>query len=574
MRLHILPLSQFVWRGVSRNGTVLPSRRKPFRAFALGLVLLVAMVLDNQAATLTWTGTAGDGKVPTANNWSPSQAPTTGDLLIFSGSTSLTPQMAPNLTLGSISFASGASAFTLGGVGTYTINTSAGVTNNSTNTQIIGNNVTLGAAQTWNATNGNLSFSGTITDGGFDLTIAGTSNTAISGVVAGTGGLTKNGSGILTLSGGANNTYSGVTTVNDGELDLNKTATKNAFAGNLTVGDSTGASSSAIVKLLAANQIPAVAISINNDGLFNLNNNSDTVGALAMTSGNVSTGTGTLTLGGDVTTNADSTSAVISGNLGLGGNRNFTVADGAAATDLNVTAVVSGAFTVTKSGAGTMVLAGTNTYTKATAVNAGALFVNGSTVSGSAFTVNNSGTVLGGSGTIGGSVTLASGTHLEPGASGIGSTAILHTGALTMQSGSIFNVDLNTAAAGTGFDQVSVTGTVNVTGSILTVNPSAGLHVGDKLAIVLNDSSDAITGTFSGLAQGSSFSSGAWSFSIDYAANGGDGTANDIVLTVTAVPEPSTYVTGLLSLGAVAVFQRRWLWRRRSKADSVDLRQV
>lgn len=37
------------------------------------------------AATLTWTGEAGDGKWSTPGNWSPVQAPAKGDSVVFSG---------------------------------------------------------------------------------------------------------------------------------------------------------------------------------------------------------------------------------------------------------------------------------------------------------------------------------------------------------------------------------------------------------------------------------------------------------------------------------------------------------
>jgi hypothetical protein len=69
---------------------------------------------------------------------------------------------------------------------------------------------------------------------------------------------------------------------------------------------------------------------------------------------------------------------------------------------------------------------------------------------------------------------------------------------------------------------------------------------------VNNDSTDAVTGQF---AQVSSVTSGGYTFSINYAA----GTGNDIVLEVTAVPEPSTRIGGALAFAALAFTQRRRL---------------
>jgi hypothetical protein len=69
-------------------------------------------------------------------------------------------------------------------------------------------------------------------------------------------------------------------------------------------------------------------------------------------------------------------------------------------------------------------------------------------------------------------------------------------------------------------------------------------------------SAGAGTGTF---AQGSSVTSGPYTFSINYA--GGDG--NDIVLTAIAVPEPGTWIGGALALAALGYTQRRRFVRAR-----------
>ncbi len=94
---------------------------------------------------------------------------------------------------------------------------------------------------------------------------------------------------------------------------------------------------------------------------------------------------GKLLLQGDLTTFASAATSFISSGLALanagmidldGGTRTFTVADGAAATDLSISARI-GNGALTKTGTGTMVLSGNNTYSGATIVNGGLLQVDG-----------------------------------------------------------------------------------------------------------------------------------------------------------------------------------------------------
>src|SRR5207249_3182536 len=126
--------------------------------------------------------------------------------------------------------------------------------------------------------------------------------------IGGTGGLTKAGPGILTLSGTGANTYTGATTVNESELDLAKTAGTNAIAGPLVVGDGTGGTDVDKVVLVNNTQIAdTAAVTITHSGVLDLATDatSDTIGPLTLTGGHVTTGTGVLTLGNNVTTNTD-----------------------------------------------------------------------------------------------------------------------------------------------------------------------------------------------------------------------------------------------------------------------------
>ena len=133
---------------------------------------------------------------------------------------------------------------------------------------------------------------------------------------------------------------------------------------------------------LAANLITLdnQTVWVNAGGTLDLNNLSDTIGHLVMTGGEVKTGTGTLTLGGDL--NYDfGAAAAINGKLDLGAaGRTFAVQDGASLYDLTVNAVITAATTgsqgITKTGAGVLRLTNSgNTYDGGTNLNGGVLAV-------------------------------------------------------------------------------------------------------------------------------------------------------------------------------------------------------
>jgi fibronectin-binding autotransporter adhesin len=323
------------------------------------------------------------------------------------------------------------------------------------------------------------------------------------------GGFTKAGAGLLDLSGA--NTYADGTTVDAGTLQVSGSGTLGASTGSLTV----------------------------NGGTVDLNGTSQNVGALNGSSGtvlnNANSTSSTITVGnGDAT---GSYAGVLADNSGTGGTLAFT-----------------------KVGTGTQTLTGANTYSGDTNINAGVLLVNNASGSGtgtSAVFVTNSGSTLGGIGTITGAVTVGSGANISPGDGG-NNTAILSTGALTLQTGSNFLVDINGLIVGTNYDQLSVTGDASIGGSNLLLTVNASLSVTDTFDI-LTTTGTAPTGEFT---QGSSIVYGSYTFSINYTA--GDG--NDIRLTVTEVPEPSTWIIGALALAALLYTQRRHLARSLKRA--------
>jgi hypothetical protein len=324
-----------------------------------------------------------------------------------------------------------------------------------------------------------------------------------------------------------------------------------------------------------------------NNGFFQGTAGTVTAGAAAVSAtglnfgvgGYVISGTNTVTVTNSGTgttsainaTNATGTNT-ISAPLVLGAaaaaTQTFTQASGGT---LAVNGVISSSNAIaglTLTGGGAFTFSGANIYSGGTSVSAGSLFVNNTSGSGTGtgtIAVAGSGTTLGGNGIMTGAVSVASGNNLAPGASGVGSTAVLKTGALTLSSGSNFQVDIKGTTVGTGYDQLAVTNGASIAGSHLLVSVGATFtqaDVGDKFAILSNITAGAISGQLQGLSEGATFNSGADQFMITYLGNAGDGTnGNDIVLTLTAAPEPSTWFAGALALGAMGYSQRRRLAR-------------
>lgn len=238
--------------------------------------------------------------------------------------------------------------------GTGTLILANSTNNRSGGTLISGGVLQIGTGDTLGTLGG-----GNITNnGGLVFNRAGTLE--VNNVISGTGGLTNLGSGV-TLLGGAN-TYSGDTTVTGGTLRLTNSGTL-GNGGNVTV---------------YADGLAGVTATLD------LNGNNATIGGLTLGGPGaggpkttlVSSGAGTLTLGGNVLFNGDQGNqgpATISGNLALGGaTRTFTV-NGTTNSTLTVSAGVSGASGsgITKSGSGVLSLGGSNTFDGTLAVNQG-----------------------------------------------------------------------------------------------------------------------------------------------------------------------------------------------------------
>lgn len=125
---------------------------------------------------------------------------------------------------------------------------------------------------------------------------------------------------------------------------------------------------------------------------------------------------------------------------------------------------ITGDLALVKSGTGTQVLAGNNTYAKPTTINAGTLLITGSLASGSTVTVA-SGGQLGGTGTVNGPTTVSVGGFLAPGSNAIGTLTVSNTLSLAGTA----RMKLSKSGATLANDKVSGLTTVNY-GGILEVS--------------------------------------------------------------------------------------------------------
>lgn len=126
-----------------------------------------------------------------------------------------------------------------------------------------------------------------------------------------------------------------------------------------------------------------------------------------------------------------------------------------------------------------------------------------------------------GSGSLASALRVESGSTLSPGP-GID---VLPTGDLTIVAGATLSLDVNGSTAGADFDQLQVTGSVDITGATLQLNNMSTIS-SLELILVDNDGTDAVVGTFVGIDQGDLVTLDGRDFVLSYV--GGDG--NDIVL--------------------------------------------
>ena len=372
-----------------------------------------------------------------ANNLTVQGNGNTSFIGFVTGTGSLTKAGTGTLTLTSANSFSGAVAINGGAVSIAASNNlgNAAATNSLSfggGTLLANATLDLGAARTM-----------TLNAGGGTLDVPGANVLAVSGVVSGSGSLTKVDTGSLILS--AANTNNGTVAVNGGILIM-------AASNNLGDGSATN--------------------------------------ALSFSGGTLqSTG---------VSVDLGATRPVVAGSGG-------GTLDVPNSNTLTISGSISGSGNLTKTSPGALIFSGASpSYTGTTALNAGQLTVSGSAAA-SATTVA-SGALLNGTGTVGtvtvsgqldgtltaGPVTVASGglatgnlttgaltvsgsATISPGGPGLSGT--INTSGLTLNSGAIVNFDVGTTAAG-GSDSIAVTGDVALNGATLNINRIGGFGAG------------------------------------------------------------------------------------------------
>ncbi|OQB85203.1 MAG: Autotransporter-associated beta strand repeat protein [Planctomycetes bacterium ADurb.Bin126] len=408
------------------------------------------------------------------------------------------------------------------GTGTSTINLNGGTLSlyafHSTATGTVNVNLDGGTIR---ARNNNTSFTNianmnlNVLGGGATLDTAGYNITVSRPLLgsAGDGGLTKTGDGTLTLTGSS--TYTGQTTVSQGVLEF--TGGGSAYSGGTAVGqivvESNGTLRFARHDTFGnASANPQVTITVNGGTVTNSAGWFTPLGPVVLNEGTIAANAGHSTWDSFLFRNTVTTVAAANPSYLTSSGSNssfhlnstgttFNVADGAAASDLIVSGVLEDYYPGTagglvKSGAGTMVLSGANTFAGNVQVTGGTLIdtvpanntsptatgLGNMTVGGRTVTVSNGGTLVFDASDAMGSYQYKTPVTLiaDGGTITNGSGRFMSIGDVTLRNGGTLNADSGAAA---GYQAFNLRGTITVdgtSGSFITATgtTNAGIHLG------------------------------------------------------------------------------------------------
>lgn len=334
-------------------------------------------------------------------------------------------------------------------------------------------------------------------------------------------GIIKAGGGTLALGG--TNAYTGLTTVNVGNLRVRSNGALGSTAAGTQV--ESGA------RLQLENNVTVTGEALTTPYLENVGGN------------NIWNGSVRATIGAQMTLDAASGSLVITGDVNAASTdstaHTFTLTGSGTG---EIQGVLSNTLSANKTGTGTWILSGANTYTSATNVSAGTLQVGkagaGQTGTG-AVTVGSSGTLSGTGVVRGSSFTLNSNASLHAGDSttaadhgtltftpvssaaytlASGSKTFLDITSATTSDGSFGGFDIGTAGYNGWVDSVTgagahdrlvfngTTGTLTVAGNISVLPSGYTPHAGDVFNLL--DWSGVLTTDFSAFAVGTNLRDG------------------------------------------------------------------
>ena len=442
------------------------------------LVALLFATVPAQAATNVWSGGGSDNTWTNTGNWYGAYSPGNTNqftnvttTINFSISTS-TAGILLSDTASNVTLTNTANTMTL--TGGYGLNVQTGTLNVNAGT------VTLGTAQTWTVASGAaINIGANVNKAAFLLTISNDAPATISGIISGTGGLTKSGADALTLGG--INTYSGNTTVRGGTLSV---------SGSINGGGTVTITNGAILDVERAN--------VTSGKNWNISGTVSSGSGFYQTLGNLTLNSGTLTgVGSDnaqfgfYTINAGN-SVTATGNSQIIAPGHFTF-QGAGSVTFNVvnaidiltisSPITNAASTagLDKTGSGLLTLAGTNTYLGPTTITAGTLTLG---LSGSLPAVSSLSIAAGATFDVSGlgasaTYTLGSGVTLT--ASGTG-TAV-GTSAATIKGGVTGRISLGARPITLTYDGAHPAlylsqGTLALNGNAFTVNTATPLAAG------------------------------------------------------------------------------------------------
>lgn len=489
--------------------------------------LFVLVAPAAHAANVTWDGGGADLNFSTAANWSADTLPVDGDVLVFDIN-GLTSTITLNNDL--VGFTAGGfnTTGTNGSFSNYVITGNAmNLSGNITGTfsPTININLTLTAdvavLTTRYATIGDDITSYTFDLGGHTLTLSSGQFVYMKSSIIGNGNLVSNNAQSTYLF--SDNTFTGQLTVNDSLIaskpgsigNASNTVTVSGVDAKVYFCKFNGASIAQNFVLNASNTSGILITSSGcgaggTDTSLNPIANVNLTGSVTLQQNTVVSGSGELTISGPL--GGAFTISMASGSVGkltLASSSNQSLTpNGSQASALNV-------IEISDKQPSMPIFVGAN---QVVVINAGA----------ERDTANITGGTLKGIGTVG-RINMGSGS-VAPGMS----PGILSSGDIDFTGGTL-EVEIGGTTAG-NYDQLNVTGTVSLGTSATSLNVSHWNSfrpaVGNTFVIINNDAADAVTGTFSGLAQGATVTVGDVVYTISY--TGGDG--NDVVLTATTVP--------------------------------------